>query len=51
MKFKYKLFSQEGSILPGQKSAIASLATSAGFSTEISSSKLWRWINRFTEKK
>ena len=43
MKFKYIfltvflfswLFSQEGSILPGQKSAIASLATSAGFSTE-----------------
>ena len=48
MKFKYLkfkhifltvflfswLFSQEGSILPGQKSAIASLATSAGFSTE-----------------
>ena len=27
------LFSQEGSILPGQKSAITSLATSAGFST------------------
>ena len=43
MKFKYIfltiflfswLFSQEGSILPGQKSAIASLATSSGFSTE-----------------
>ena len=43
MKFKYIfslvilfswLLSQEGSILPGQKSAIASLATSAGFSTE-----------------
>ncbi len=28
------LFSQANSILPGQKSAIASLATSAGFSTE-----------------
>ncbi len=28
------LFSQEGSILPGQKSAIVSLATSAGFSTD-----------------
>ena len=43
MKFKYIflpvflfswLFSQDGSILPGQKSAIASLATSSGFSTE-----------------
>ena len=43
MKFKHVfltvflfswVFSQEGSILPGQKSAIASLATSAGFSTE-----------------
>ena len=43
MKFKYIflpvflfswLFSQNGSILPGQKSAIASLATSSGFSTE-----------------
>ena len=28
------LFPQEGSILPGQKSAISSLATSAGFSIE-----------------
>ena len=28
------LFSQENSILPGQKTAISSLATSAGFSTE-----------------
>jgi hypothetical protein len=43
MKFKYIflpvflfswLFSQDGSILPGQKSAIASLATSSGLSTE-----------------
>ena len=43
MKFKYIflsvflfswLFSQDGSILPGQKSAIASLATSFGFSAE-----------------